>query len=54
MTDYAEIVMDKIADFLFKERIAHDTGDNCVYFNDPKAKKTFCVTITECPEYEGD
>lgn len=53
-TELAENVMQKIADYLFKYKIAHDTGDGCVYFNDKKEKKTYRVVFEECPHYEGD
>ena len=53
-TPYAEEVMQMVANFLFEKGIAHDTGDNSVYFNDKTAKKTFIINLRKCECYEGD
>lgn len=52
-TEYAEEVIQKVADFLFEKKIAHDCGDGCVYFNDTNEKKTYRISLEECPYYEG-
>ena len=52
-TEFGDEVMQKIADFLFEKKIAHDTGDGCVYFNDMKEKKTYRVVLEECEQFEG-
>lgn len=54
ISDYASSVIQRVANLLFDNGIAHDAGDNCVYFNDTKNKQTYRIVLEKCEYYEGD
>ena len=45
-----------ICDELTKAGIKNDPSDLCIFADDDKQKKTFCITLGyhECAEYEGE